>query len=160
MPWRVEVSTVLDTPVERAWDLVRRPKTLVWIASPLLKFKPIDPPAWPEVWPPGRHRAAMSFLGVLPLGRQWVDVSFPDPAPDDGDGARIVRDNGSGDLVKVWDHWIHMRPRPDGRTDYVDRVDVAAGLLTPFIWLFAQLFYRWRQHRWRRLARSGLPSLG
>ena len=30
-----------------------------------------------------------------------------------------------------------------------------AGVLTPFIWLFAQLFYRHRQSRWRRLVANG-----
>jgi hypothetical protein len=32
-----------------------------------------------------------------------------------------------------------------------DTVEVRAGVLTPFIWLFAQLFYRHRQRRWRAL---------
>jgi hypothetical protein len=36
-----------------------------------------------------------------------------------------------------------------------DRVDIRAGLLTPFIWLFAQGFYRWRQYRWGRLLAQG-----
>jgi hypothetical protein len=38
---------------------------------------------------------------------------------------------------------------------YRDRVEVRAGVLTPFIWVFAQIFYRHRQRRWRRLAANG-----
>jgi len=36
-----------------------------------------------------------------------------------------------------------------------DRVANNAGILTPCIWLFAQLFYRHRQRRWRQLVKGG-----
>ena len=178
MPWRVEIDCILDIPMDRAWALVRQPRTLTYISAPLLRFRPIDPPRWPEVWPktepetkpetesdtapdgaraeeaPGvRYRVAMAFLGLVPMGRQWIVVSFPRAGAADPPGARLVRDNGSGDLVRMWDHWIIMVPRSDGRTEYRDRVDIAAGVLTPFIWAFAQVFYRWRQRRWRALCR-------
>jgi hypothetical protein len=42
-----------------------------------------------------------------------------------------------------------------GGTLYRDQVTIQAGMFTPFIWLFAQLFYRHRQRRWRQLARTG-----
>jgi len=32
-------------------------------------------------------------------------------------------------------------------------VDIEAGLLTPFIWLFSQVFYRHRQRRWQALVK-------
>jgi len=37
------------------------------------------------------------------------------------------------------------------RSRYTDHVDISAGLLTPGVWLFASLFYRARQQRWKRL---------
>jgi len=151
---RVRVDTLIDLPVETAWSMVNRSDTLVHIAAPILAFRPIDPPTWPETWKPGRYRAGMRFLGILPLGRQWIDISHPDPAPDDPAGTRRIRDNGSGHLARRWDHMIVMSPASGDKTLYRDDVDIEAGLLTPFIWLFAQGFYRWRQHRWRRLARS------
>ena len=125
MAWRVDIGCTLDMPLEQVWDAVRQPRTLAWVAAPLLRFRPIDPPHWPDRWSPGRHRVAMRFLGVVPMGRQWIDVSFPARRADD----------------------------PDGGTDYRDRVDLAAGVLTPVVWAFAHLFYRWRQARWRALAR-------
>ena len=160
MAWRVDIGCTLDMPLEQVWDAVRQPRTLAWVAAPILRFRPIDPPHWPDRWSPGRHRVAMRFLGVVPMGRQWIDVSFPARAADDPDGARLVRDNGSGDLVRVWDHWIILTLRADGGTDYRDRVDLAAGLLTPVVWAFAHLFYRWRQARWRALARRHRPASG
>jgi hypothetical protein len=32
-----------------------------------------------------------------------------------------------------------------------DRIELHAGLLTPAVWLFAFMFYRYRHRRWRRL---------
>ena len=64
-----------------------------------------------------------------------------------------MRDNGRGDLAKRWDHRITIEGTDQGTTQYTDRVEVEAGLLTPGVWAFAQLFYRYRQARWRRLVR-------
>jgi hypothetical protein len=41
-----------------------------------------------------------------------------------------------------------------GRCRYSDEIEVRAGALPPLVWLYAQLFYRYRQRRWRRLERS------
>jgi hypothetical protein len=40
-------------------------------------------------------------------------------------------------------------------------ITVQAGLLTPFVWLFANLFYRYRyrQSRWRGLVASRFAAL-
>jgi hypothetical protein len=65
-----------------------------------------------------------------------------------------VRDNGHGDLPRKWDHRITLVPQPGGGTLYTDRVEVGAGVLTPFVWLFAGMFYRHRQRRWRRLVEN------
>jgi hypothetical protein len=48
-----------------------------------------------------------------------------------------------------------MTAAGDDRTHYRDVVYVEAGWLTPAIWLYASLFYRHRQRRWRRLVRNG-----
>jgi len=41
-----------------------------------------------------------------------------------------------------------------GRCGYTDQIDIQAGILTPPIWLFAHIFYRYRQRRWRHLVRA------
>jgi hypothetical protein len=150
MRWRIELSTELAAPAERVWAEVQTPRLLNHVVSPLLKFKPVTPAHWPERWETRRYRVQMFGFGVLPLGGQWVNISLPLGEPP----VRVVRDNGSGDLAKVWDHWIEIATLADGRTRYTDRVFVEAGLLTPFIWLFALLFYAHRQSRWRAWVRS------
>ena len=152
---RIELETRLACRPESAWRKLMEPALLVHIASPLIRFVPIDPPALPTRWAEGRYRVAMRVLGMIPIGAQWVGLELPD-GPEPEGWPRRVRDDGSGDLAKRWDHWIEIAPHPEGGTRYVDRVDVEAGWLTLGVWLFAQLFYRHRQSRWRRLAEREL----
>ena len=88
------------------------------------------------------------LAGFLPLGRQWIDISSVETA----DGSFRMRDNGRGDLVHRWDHWITILPHVDGNCSYADEVEVEAGLQTPLVWIFAWVFYAHRQRRWRKLA--------
>jgi hypothetical protein len=54
-------------------------------------------------------------------------------------------------VVRRWDHLIRVEPADGGRTRYSDTIEVEAGALTPLVWLFAKLFYRHRQRRWRTI---------
>jgi hypothetical protein len=68
---------------------------------------------------------------------------------------RRLRDDGRGAAARVWHHLITVADDGEGGTLYSDRIRVEAGWLTPAIFLFAWVFYAWRQHRWRRLAARG-----
>jgi hypothetical protein len=56
--------------------------------------------------------------------------------------------------VRDWRHRITVDGEGWGSTRYMDEIEVRAGALTPLVWLYANLFYRYRQMRWRRLARK------
>jgi hypothetical protein len=57
----------------------------------------------------------------------------------------------------VWNHNISFREVGPGKVSYADEIEIQAGWLTPAIWLFAHLFYRHRQRRWKvLLKKSGL----
>lgn len=150
----VEVSTVLGVSAERAWNEVQKSKLLKYVAYPLLTFQPVNPSELPDVWQPGRYLVRLKALGCIPLGKQWIVMSQP------GEEAYIppevyrIRDNGFGDLVSKWDHLITIRNTPNGLTQYTDRVEVRAGLSTPIVWLYSQIFYRYRQRRLRKLAKN------
>lgn len=142
----------MNLPPAEVWSMVRQPSLLMHVAAPLLKFKSIDPPELPAEWSEGRYLVAMRLLGFLPMGRQWIVTSFPNCDDTPGKGLYQVRDNGSGGLVQKWDHLITIRETSTGLTCYTDTVDIEAELLTPVIWLFAHVFYRHRQRRWKGLA--------
>jgi hypothetical protein len=148
---RVRIDTVLATSAERAWRAVLTPRLLLHVAAPLVMFEAVEPPAFPKVWSAGRYRVRIRAFWLIPLGEQWVGIELPETEP----GTYAVRDNGGGQLVRVWNHMIIIRAIDGGRCAYRDEVEVRAGPLTPFVWLFAQLFYRHRQRRWRALVARG-----
>lgn len=146
----IELEAVLPADPDRVWQEVNRPALLDFVAAPLLRFAPLDPPHFPEVWEHRDYLVAMRFMGVLPVGRQTISISHPAPEG----AARFVRDNGYGAMIRRWDHLITIEPAPGG-TRYVDRLILEAGVLTPAIALFARVFYAHRQRRWRKLAAHG-----
>jgi len=149
---RVTVTTTLPCTLEEAREQVMTSRLMRHVSWPLTMFTPVEPATLPAVWRPGDYVVRMRSLGVLPLGRQTISITLPPAGP----GEVLVRDDGSGQLVRRWDHLITLRSSGDGTcTRYTDRVDVDAGPLTLPVWLWAHLLYRWRQLRWRRLARRG-----
>lgn len=151
----------IETQFNADWDTIihylSQSKTLAYINSPLVVFEPIDTPH-PEVWTPGTYTAKMKLFKRIPFGRQTIVVEMMEGIhPDE----HIVRDNGYGDHIRVWDHWVLVKKTDNPhRVIYIDRIDIKAGLLTPFIALFSQILYRWRQHRWKHLIHHHFAPLG
>ena len=150
---RIHFTTTLDAPA--GWVVAQLQSTAVFrhITSPLVRFAPVQG-HWPTQWAPGELDLHMRLLGVLPMGRQTVRISIESPL--DGSPWPVLRDNGSGQLMRLWDHRIHVRDLSGGRTAYTDDIEVQARhlpwLLTPLAAAFAWVFYRHRQRRWRALA--------
>jgi hypothetical protein len=142
----VDISCILPCTLEQAVSQVQTTRLLRHISSPLVVFSTLTGDPFPEKWTMGTHWVRLTLLGVIPFGTQAIVLSSPPVS-----SGFALRDAGYGRLIAVWDHLITIEPAMDG-VRYRDRVTVRAGLLTPMVWLFAQLFYRHRQRRWRRLA--------
>lgn len=148
---RVKLSTVLDVPAERAFAEVETSRLLEHVASPLQMFEPLDPPGLPERWADSSYLVRLKLFRLIPIGTQWIVITVPGRGPN----RYQVRDNGRGSLVSRWDHLITIEPLSADRCRYTDEVEVRAGLLAPFVWAFARLFYAHRQRRWRDLVARG-----
>lgn len=147
----VEQDCVLDAAPERVFEVVTSPRGLRHVAWPLIRFVTVDPPEWPDRFAGGAHLVALRLFGIVPLGRQVIDVSFPEgPA-----GGFAVRDNGHSALIARWDHWVTIAPHGADQSHYTDRVTVEAGWRTPVAAAFARVFYAHRQRRLRRLMAKG-----
>jgi len=155
MAARVELTTRLDAEPDKVWHHVLTPRPLDHVASPMVKFRYVTPINRSATWPSGKHIVRMQLFGLIPLGRQVIDIEYP---PHEGD-VRKVRDNGYGPMVRRWDHQIAIAPHPAGGARYTDRVEIDAGLFTPVVAAFARQFYAHRQRRWRSLARGGFVAL-
>ncbi len=156
----VKRSMLLPCPAEQSYAEVLTSRLLVYVASPLVCFIPIEPESLPVRWEDKEYLVSMRLFGLLPLGRQVISISRRDLSSEVGHFYRELRDNGHGALILKWDHLITIEAAAQGCI-YTDRVEVQAGLLTPFVWLFVWIFYRHRQCRWKALADANfhMPSL-
>lgn len=146
---KLSLETSLNASPERVWQEVKTVRLFQFVTSPLVIFRSAEPAGLPDHFVEGPHRVRLYLFGLLPMGPQIIDVS---KGPDDGP-SYWLRDNGRSALIKTWDHRISITPSAEGRTVYGDTVEIDAGVLTPLIFAFAALFFRWRQHRWRVLVR-------
>jgi hypothetical protein len=138
----VTVRTDLPIPAETAQALALKPALLRHVLWPLLAMRG-------EV-PDGVHEGQeisvrLWFLGVLPAWRHTLRLVAVRPGE--------ISSREQGGPVRAWNHRLTFERLADGRCAYTDQVEVQAGALTPLVAAFAQLIYRWRQRRWRSLAR-------
>jgi hypothetical protein len=65
--------------------------------------------------------------------------------------SRLIFSSEHGRLTRVWNHRLQIVPIDSRAVVYTDAIEIQAGGMTVFIWLFAHVFYRHRQRRWKRL---------
>jgi hypothetical protein len=152
---RIKRSTTLNVSAEQAWAEVCTTQLLHYVAAPLLTFKAIDPPDLPNKWQERRYLVKLRLFGLLPIGTQWIVITCDNFKSTFGTGRYHLRDDGTGTLAKRWDHRIFIEALTGTRCRYTDIVDIEAGVLTPMIWILAQMFYWHRQRRWHQLTASG-----
>jgi ligand-binding SRPBCC domain-containing protein len=142
----VRVGTELAAPPERVWETLKRVETLRYLTRGLLGFQPLGPV--PDELAPGDViRVRLMFFHVIPGWAHEIRIVAVD------EEARRIETTEHGGSVKTWNHVLSVEPAADGRTRYTDTIAVDAGALTRVVWVYANLFYRYRQWRWRRLAR-------
>lgn len=140
----VKVMSVFNCNSDELFNEVKKSKSLLYIAKPLVKFVQLQNHPLPDLWEEGKYLIKMYILGFIPFGNQWIVISVDDDI-------KHIRDNGYSKLIKKWDHNIYLKDIGNSKTLYVDTIEINAGVLTLFIVLFANIFYRLRQKRWRKL---------
>lgn len=143
---RVTVSTLMPTDVDRMWVELLKTESLTRVSAPILYFTPQGGWRVPTTWEAGgTYPLRLSAFRVLPLGRHVIEVKVVDAE------AREIYTNEHGSLARTWNHRIRLEAHDGTTIEYTDQIEIHAGVLTPLIWLFAHLFYRHRQHRWKRV---------
>lgn len=141
-----KVTTLLDAPAEQAWAAVKKPETLVFVARGMLAF---STERFPDRWRAGETvQTKLFFFGVVPAWKHRLEVVRVDETRLE------LYTNERGGAISKWNHRIRVEPQNGNRCLYVDEIEINAGLLTPFVWLFAQIFYRYRQRRLKTLLRE------
>ena len=141
------VETDLPTSVEKAWAALLQRDTFLYITRGMLGFSGAE--RWPETFEEGAEiETRMAFFHVIPGWRHTLRIVRVDE-----ERMELVSEEKGGP-VRRWNHRISLEELPGGRCRYTDEIDIRAGVLTPAVWAFAQIFYRYRQNRWRRLAET------
>jgi ligand-binding SRPBCC domain-containing protein len=140
----VTVGTALPIPAERACQLAQKPALLAHVLWPWVTVTPGMP--LPDVIAEGDEISIqIRFLGLLPGWTHTLRIEHLAP--------REIVSCEHGGPVTAWNHRLTFEPMSSTSCRYTDTVEVRAGLATPLVALFARLIYRYRQARWRALAR-------
>ncbi|HSK57061.1 MAG TPA: hypothetical protein VK908_17570 [Jiangellales bacterium] len=144
----VRVGTELAAEPADVLAALRRVDTFRYVVGAAMGFEGADGPL-PDTWPTDGSPVALRIRPLhLPGGwRHTIRVVELDPA-----AGRLATEEGGGPVSR-WRHVITVDPLRSGGCYYVDEVTIEAGGFTPLVAAFAAVFYRWRQLRWRRLAR-------
>ena len=143
------ISTELACSEQALWQKIIEPSSLQFVASPVLDFRPEQHDALIGEWKVGiPYKLKLYFLKCIPLGRHTIQLVKIDKESN----TIVSQENGS--LARIWNHTIRFNQIGQNSVSYSDEIEIHAGWLTPFIWLFAQLFYRHRQRRWKLLLRA------
>lgn len=140
----VRITTDLPISAAAAFELARKPALFRYVVRGILRVTGLSgAPEWIE----GGEELDMRLwlFGVIPAWRHQIRVVRVTPLE--------IQTSESGGPVRTWSHRLLFEPTSERTSRYTDEVEIEAGPLTPAVWLFAQLMYRYRQRRWRELAR-------
>ena len=141
------ITSIFDCAEKEFWEKIIEPKSLQYVASPILSFYPIAGEDLGREWITDKtYELKLRFLKIIPLGCHQIKVITISKE------SNTLVTNESGALTPVWNHTVQFRQIEYRRLRYMD--EIGAGLLTPAIWVFAHLFYRHRQKRWKTLLKN------
>lgn len=141
------IETELPTSAEQAWEALLKRDTFLFITRGVLGFRGAD--QWPNAFHEGVEiETRLVFLHLIPAWKHTLRV-----VKVDEENLELVS-HETGGIVRRWNHRILLESIGEERCRYLDEIDIDAGLPTPLVWVYAHLFYRYRQRRWRRLART------
>lgn len=142
-------KTVVKTSIFKAtrkemFEKLQEIKTLQHIAYPYATFEPVECDG-NLLWKEGEvFSFKLKLFGFIPFGIHTIRViRF-----DENTGIYTCEGNKH---VPTWNHEIILESVDEGYLQYTDKVEIAAGWKTPFVYWWASLFYAHRQKKWRKL---------
>ncbi len=138
--------TIIHVNGNKMWEELQKTSSLMYVASPILIFKSQDGGELPSTWSVEREYPLNLYaFHIVPLGKHYITVKKIDIKNKE------IFTNEFGSLTKTWNHLMRVEVLDDNMVKYTDEIEIKAGMLTIFIWMFAQVFYRHRQRKWKKL---------
>ncbi|HET8860969.1 hypothetical protein [Marivirga sp.] len=148
---KLTVSSAIPMNIDSAWNNVKTPALLAFVAKGMIRFKPTGV-GFPKQWELGEtYGAKMRVFGFIPFGGthylfiEKIDNENYEIATREWDKS-----------TKVWNHNILMKDLGNGSIYYEDSITIYGGMMTGFITTFAKWFYKHRQKRWQKVAEKNL----
>lgn len=138
----IKVQSIMKMDADLLFYEIGKTESFHFITRPLVTFLP-EGYKEKERWEDGSYPMKLFLLGFLPLGRHVVKIRIDEEKKE-------MKDLGGGKLVPVWHHLIRVEKAGKNHAKYTDIILIKAGWKTVFIALFAEVFYRYRQYRWRK----------
>ena len=150
---KVHVSTFLNASPTTVWSTVKRKELLHYVIAPMGKFSPLDG-ITRGAWISGTAYDGRSFMfSIIQVGTRTILIESAD------DRSMTIQSREHGEIgLKKWDHLIAVKPEGDG-SRYSDTIEIDAGVFTLLYWCYAEMFYRHRQRKWRKLVRHDFAGL-
>ena len=137
--------TRLHASASRVWEELQRLSTFAYVASGLLGFR-LDGPVEDRFVAGHVYRGRLWLGHIVPAWQHQIKIIRVDA------GSREILTNESGGPLRVWNHRLSVAEESADSCLYTDEIELDAGWLTLPTWVMADLFFRYRQARWRRLA--------
>jgi hypothetical protein len=129
------------------WETLKKVDTFRYITRGVLGIRPLQPvPA--QLAAGDVVRIRLLFFHVLPGWTHEIRIVSVD------EERHRIETAERGGSIRTWNHVITVDPGEPGHTRYTDALEIDAGPLTALVRGYARVFYRYRQWRWRRLART------
>jgi len=143
---KATISTIIHANGNKMWEELQKTSSLMYVASPILIFKSQDGRELPSKWEVEREYPLKVYtFNIVPLGKHYIIVKRIDAKNKE------IFTNEFGSLTKTWNHLVRVHVLGENIIKYTDEIEIKAGMLTAFIWMFAQVFYRHRQRKWKKL---------
>jgi len=145
----ITLTTELQAPPDRVWGALKYPATFLHVCRGVLGFPSLEGRTDP--FREGEEgRGWLLLFHLVPLSIHRIRLVSVD------DETMTMRTEEGGGVLRVWNHTLHVATLGPGRSAYTDTIELDGGVLTPVVVRFATLLFRYRQMRWRRLARRHL----
>ena len=146
---KVKITSIFNDNIKTIFLNLQNPYLLLKIASPILNFKTINPITLPNKWELNKkYKLKLYFFNFLPIGFHNIKV-----VKIDSENYEIVS-NEHGNITSIWNHYIYLKKIDEKKTEYTDIVEIKAGFLTLFVYIFAHFFYRHRQKKWKKIIKE------
>jgi hypothetical protein len=148
---KLTVLSEIPMGIDAAWDNVKTPALLEFVAKGMIKFKSVKGD-FPKQWQVGQTYGFKTLVfGIIPFG--GIHYLYLDKI-DNSNYMLSTKEWDNG--AKVWNHDITMRELGDSKIYYEDSITIYGGILTGIITSFAKKFYKHRQKRWQLVASKNL----